>query len=97
MIVVGIWSMSDRYSKRWDGPMRTSATWAARLDFFYGGCGTSMADDLISVMDVAAEYGKSKATIFKILKRLRIESKKLRRSSSGNQLVRISLKMNSSA
>lgn len=46
-----------------------------------------MTDDLVSVIDVAAEYGKRKATIFKILKRLRIETKKRRRSSSRNQLV----------
>lgn len=44
-------------------------------------------DDLISVITVAAEFGKRKATIFKILKRLNIETKKRRLTSSGNQLV----------
>ena len=47
----------------------------------------SVADNLISVIDVAAECGKRKATIFKIIKRLQIETKKRRRSSSGNQFV----------
>lgn len=36
-----------------------------------------MSDDLISVIDLANQYGKRKQTIFKFLKRLDIEPKKL--------------------
>jgi hypothetical protein len=46
-----------------------------------------MDDDLISVIDVANQYGKQKQTIFKILRRLGIETSKIRNSSSKNQLV----------
>lgn len=46
-----------------------------------------MDDDLISVFDVASQHGKIKPTIFKILKRLGIETIKRRNSSSRNQLV----------
>jgi hypothetical protein len=46
-----------------------------------------MDDDLISVIDVANHHGKQKQTIFKILRRLGIETSKLRNSSSKNQLV----------
>ncbi len=46
-----------------------------------------MDDDLISVRDVAAQHGKAKQTVFKILKRLRIEPTKQRSSAGKNQLV----------
>lgn len=46
-----------------------------------------MGNELISVIDVANHHGKQKQTIFKILKRLGIETSKLRNSSSKNQLV----------
>lgn len=46
-----------------------------------------MADDLISVIDVADHHGKHKQTIFKVLRRLGIEASKRRDSSSRNQLV----------
>lgn len=36
-----------------------------------------MADDLISVVDLSNQYGKHRASIFKVLKRLNIEPKKL--------------------
>ncbi len=43
--------------------------------------------DLISVLDVAAQHGKRKQTVFKILKRLGIETTKQRSSAGKNQLV----------
>ena len=43
--------------------------------------------DLISVLDVAAQHGKRKQTVFKILKRLGIEATKHRSSAGKNQLV----------
>ena len=46
-----------------------------------------MDDDLISVLDVAAQHGKRKQTVFKILKRLGIETTKQRSSAGRNQLV----------
>src|SRR4051812_40297737 len=46
-----------------------------------------MDDDLISFIDVASYHGKRRQTIFKILKRLRIEPVKRRNQSSKNQLV----------
>jgi hypothetical protein len=46
-----------------------------------------MGDDLISVMDVANYYGKHKQSIFKILRRLEIDTNMVRNSSSKNQLV----------
>jgi hypothetical protein len=46
-----------------------------------------METELISVMDVANHHGKHRTTIFKIIKRLGIETKKQRNSSSRNQLV----------
>ena len=46
-----------------------------------------MGDDLIAVRDVAAEHGKRKQTVFKVLKRLGIETTKQRASSGKNQLV----------
>jgi hypothetical protein len=46
-----------------------------------------MKDDLISVIDVARELGKRKQTVFKILKRLRIEQVKARGGDSRGQLV----------
>lgn len=46
-----------------------------------------MDDDLISVADVANQHGRLKPTVFKVLRRLRIETQKRRSSSSGNQLV----------
>lgn len=46
-----------------------------------------METDLISVKDVANHHGKQRATIFKIIKRLGIETSKQRNSSSRNQLA----------
>ncbi len=46
-----------------------------------------MSDDLISVRDVAAHHGRRKQTIFKILKRLGIDTTKQRSSSGKNQMV----------
>ncbi len=46
-----------------------------------------MGDDLISVIDVARQHGKRKATVFKVLKRLGIAPAKRRNASSQNQLV----------
>jgi hypothetical protein len=43
-----------------------------------------MSEELISVIDVANHHGKRKQTIFKILRRLGIEARKLR---SGNHVV----------
>jgi hypothetical protein len=45
-----------------------------------------MAEDLISVIDAAFQFGKRKQTVFKILKRLGIETRKLRSGKKG-QLV----------
>ena len=46
-----------------------------------------MDNDLISVIDVASHHGKQKQHIFKILKRLSIDTIKIRNSSSKNQRV----------
>ena len=46
-----------------------------------------MDDDLISVIDVAPQHGRHKATVFKVLKRLNIKRTKRRSSSNKNQLV----------
>lgn len=46
-----------------------------------------MGDDLIAVRDVAAEHGKHKQTLFKVLKRLGIETTKQRAATGKNQLV----------
>lgn len=46
-----------------------------------------MSEDLISVIDVARQHGKRKATVFKVLKRLGITPAKRRSSSSKNQVV----------
>ncbi len=45
-----------------------------------------MSEDLISVIDVANHHGKRKQTIFKILKRLGIEARKIRGSNHGQFL-----------
>lgn len=57
------------------------------LDLLFKTAGAPMDNDWISVIDVARHFGKRKSTVFKVLKRLGIEPKKLRNSSSGNQLV----------
>src|SRR5262245_61808484 len=44
-------------------------------------------NDLISVRDVAAQHGKRKQTVFKILKRLGIRTRKERSASGKNQVV----------
>jgi len=44
-------------------------------------------DDLISVRDLAARHGKRRQTVFKVLKRLGIETTKLRSAAGRNQLV----------
>ena len=46
-----------------------------------------MDNDLIAVRDVAAEHGKRKQTVFKVLKRLGIETTKQRAASAKNQLI----------
>ena len=46
-----------------------------------------MSDDLISVIDLADQYGKRKQTIFKVLRRLGIETKKLRSANNRGQVI----------
>ena len=46
-----------------------------------------MSEDLISVIDVARQTGRRKASIFKVLKRLSIEPTKMRSSASRGQLI----------
>lgn len=46
-----------------------------------------MPEEMISVIDVATQYGKRKATIFKLLKRIGIESRKIRSTANGGQLI----------
>src|SRR5579864_1918502 len=46
-----------------------------------------MSDELISVADLALQFGKRKQTVFKVLRRLRIEPRKLRSSDRRGQLV----------
>jgi hypothetical protein len=46
-----------------------------------------MSDDLISVRDIATQHGKRKQSVFKILKRLGIETTKRRCSTGKNQFV----------
>jgi hypothetical protein len=46
-----------------------------------------MGEDLISVIDVAKQHGKLKSPIFKILKRLEIEPRKVRNSFE-HELIR---------
>jgi hypothetical protein len=46
-----------------------------------------MADDLISVIDLANQYGKRKQGIFKILRRLGIEPRKLPGANSRGQVI----------
>jgi hypothetical protein len=46
-----------------------------------------MPEELISVVDLAGQIDKRKQTVFKVLRRLRIEPRKLRKSESRAQLV----------
>ena len=46
-----------------------------------------MSEELISVVDLASQFGKRKQTVFKVLRRLRIEPRKLRSSDHRGQLV----------
>lgn len=46
-----------------------------------------MDDKYISVIDVSKQVGKSKQTVFKVLKRLRIETEKVRGTESRGQLI----------
>jgi hypothetical protein len=46
-----------------------------------------MDQELISVSDVARHHGKRKQTVFKVLKRLEIDTTKRRSSASRNQVV----------
>ncbi len=46
-----------------------------------------MGDDLIAVRDVATEHGKRKQTVFKVIKRLGIETTKQRAATGKNQVV----------
>ncbi len=46
-----------------------------------------MSDELISVIDLAGQYGKRKQTIFKVLRRLGIETKKLRSANNRGQVI----------
>ena len=43
--------------------------------------------ELISVVDLASQFGRRKQTVFKVLKRLRIEPRKLRSSDRRGQLI----------
>jgi len=45
-----------------------------------------MSEDLVSVIDVARHHGKKKQTIFKILRRLGIEARKIRGAKNGQFL-----------
>jgi len=47
----------------------------------------TMAENYISVIDVAKEVDKAKQTVFKVLKRLDIESQKMRGPDSHGQLI----------
>lgn len=44
-------------------------------------------DEVIAVRDIAAQHGKRKQTVFKVLKRLGIETTKQRSTNGRNQLV----------
>jgi hypothetical protein len=46
-----------------------------------------MSDELISIADLASQFGKRKQTVFKVLRRLRVEPRKLRSSDRRGQLV----------
>jgi hypothetical protein len=46
-----------------------------------------VADNVISVRDIATQHGKRKQTVFKVLKRLGIETTKERSTTGRNQLV----------
>ena len=46
-----------------------------------------MSQELISVIDAARQIGKAKQGVFKILKRLGIETQKLRGSDAHGQLI----------
>jgi len=46
-----------------------------------------MSEELISVGALASQFGKRKQTVFKVLRRLRIEPRKLRSSDRRGQLV----------
>lgn len=46
-----------------------------------------MSQELISVIDAARQIGKAKQSVFKILKRLGIETQKLRGSDARGQLI----------
>jgi hypothetical protein len=46
-----------------------------------------MSDELISVIDLADQYGKRKQTIFKVLRRLGIETTKLRSANNRGQVI----------
>jgi len=46
-----------------------------------------MPEELISVGALASQFGKRKQTVFKVLRRLRIEPRKLRSSDRRGQLV----------
>lgn len=47
----------------------------------------NMFEELISVVDLASQLGKRKQTVFKVLRRLHIEPRKLRSSDRRGQLV----------
>jgi IS30 family transposase len=46
-----------------------------------------MSEDYISVIDVAKQIGKAKQTVLKVLKRLGIESKKMRGTGRRGPLI----------
>lgn len=46
-----------------------------------------MPDELIAIIDLAGQLGRRKQTVFKILRRLRIEPQKLRSSNHRGQLL----------
>lgn len=46
-----------------------------------------MPDELISIVDLARQLGKRKQTVFKILRRMRIEPKRLKSSDGRGQLL----------
>lgn len=48
---------------------------------------SNVSDDLISVIELSKEVGKQKQTVFRLIKQLGIETKKLRAEDSHGQLI----------
>ena len=50
-----------------------------------------MSDELISVIDLAGQYGKRQQTVFKVPRRLGIETKNLRSANNRGQVIAYTL------